>query len=120
MFAGHTNFGKMPIEVANEMMVLPRKKPRIHRKQTDPMFAIAREYHADIEGIRHLFNTRLLKASFAYFFSPTFALKVAFTDLCEIKARSTPEGLAPVARVFDEAKAITNPYMRAISSILPE
>ncbi|KAJ7135312.1 RNA dependent RNA polymerase-domain-containing protein [Mycena filopes] len=54
-----------------------------------------------------------VKASCAYEKKEDFGFAVAFTALCEIKARATPGGIAPSSRMFDELKTISGAAARA-------
>ncbi|KAJ7045206.1 RNA dependent RNA polymerase-domain-containing protein [Mycena alexandri] len=54
----------------------------------------------------------LVKASYAYQRKEEFGFEVAFTTLCEIKARATG-GIAPDCRSFDELKTISGAASRA-------
>lgn len=55
----------------------------------------------------------LVKASYAYKTKEEFGFEVAFSTLCEIKARATRDGMAPNCRIFDELKTISGAASRA-------
>ncbi|KAF9535602.1 RNA dependent RNA polymerase-domain-containing protein [Crepidotus variabilis] len=84
-------------------------------KQDDLMLECARKYAEPIEGLELIQNVEELKASYTYQKKPGLAFSVAFNELCRLKASAAPGGIAPSARVFDEARSTSSSYLRALA-----
>ncbi|KAF5385050.1 hypothetical protein D9615_001000 [Tricholomella constricta] len=94
-----------------------KKQKKDFPRETDGMLEASRLFNEDVESIVFFQNVREIKASYAYDLDSNFAFCVAFRDLCAIKARSSPGGLAPVTRAFDEAKSIPSGYVKAMARV---
>jgi hypothetical protein len=93
----------------------PEKKQKRRKDQKDPMLVVAHMFAEAVEGVFLIPNIDEVKASYAYHVSPVFAFAVAFRDLCLIKARASPGGIAPSIRAFDEAKTVSTSFLRAVT-----
>lgn len=94
------------------------KKRSRSAKKDDPMAVATRKFAEDIPGIEMTPNVEEIKASYSYVLSSPphhFAFQMAFRDLCMIKAKSSPGGIAPVIRTFDEVKSFSGSCMRALA-----
>lgn len=93
-----------------------KKGFQIKSDQEDLTLKAAREYAEPIENILLTRNVEEVKASYAYRLNINFAFSVAFNELCLIKARASPEGIAPSLRIFDEGKSFTPSFLRTLLS----
>lgn len=92
----------------------PKKKQKRPKDQKDPMLVASQMFAEAVDGVFSIPNIDEVKASYAYHESPTFAFAVAFRELCLIKARASPGGIAPSIRAFDESKTVLTSYLRAV------
>ena len=95
----------------------PQKKPKRRQDQKDPMVNASRMFAEEVEKVNLIPNIKEVKASYAYHLAPKFAFAMAFQDLCLIKARASPSGIAPSTRSFDEAKTVSSKYLRAVARV---
>ena len=95
----------------------PQKKPKRRQDQKDPMANASRMFAEEVENVNLIPNIKEVKASYAYHLAPKFAFEMAFQDLCLIKARASPGGIAPSTRNFDEAKTVSSKYLRAVARV---
>ncbi|TFK66173.1 hypothetical protein BDN72DRAFT_158598 [Pluteus cervinus] len=87
------------------------------KKSEDMFVEAARLFAEPVQGISRTQNVEEIKASYAHFKSTTFGYSVAFRDLCVIKAKANPGGIAPTIRIFDEAKALSHTSLKALTKV---
>ncbi|KAG6878032.1 hypothetical protein C0993_000572 [Termitomyces sp. T159_Od127] len=96
----------------------PTKKPRgkkSYQRKSDPMTHVYELYDRQVDDVFFFQNVDEIKASFAYQLDLRFGFDVAFRELCIMKAKASPQGIAPTTRSFDEAKAISSTYVKAVT-----
>ncbi|KAG6907475.1 hypothetical protein DXG01_008811 [Tephrocybe rancida] len=101
--------------------VTPSKKSakaKSHQRgKPDPKAQACDKYDDEVKDIVFFQNIEAIKASYAYKLDPGFGFTVAFRDLCTIKASTSPHGIAPTIRSFDEAKHIPSTYIKAVDRL---
>ena len=89
-----------------------KKKKKRSKEQKDSMLLASHLFSQQVAETDLIPNIDEVKASYAYKSSPTFGFTVAFRELCLIKAKAS--GIAPIVRLFDEAKSLSSKYIRAV------
>ncbi|KAF4611719.1 hypothetical protein D9613_004267 [Agrocybe pediades] len=89
-----------------------KKAKKLSREE--PMAECAAAYAKPVRDVYLTPNIDEVKAAVAYMEHPGFAYTVAFGELCRIKAAACSGGLAPSLRIFDEAKSMSAPFLRAL------
>ncbi|KAG7451867.1 uncharacterized protein BT62DRAFT_881368 [Guyanagaster necrorhizus] len=117
----HSEYRMIKWPSASSFCVGKRNKAK---EGEDPARRVAALYASEVPGI-FLMSARevaWVKASFAYKemskYNENFAFKVAFKDLCAIKAHESSDGAAAVTRALDEMKSISTAARRLVAADL--
>ncbi|KAG6878945.1 hypothetical protein C0992_006382 [Termitomyces sp. T32_za158] len=105
----------MHAESASPSKKSTSKAKTFKKRKSDPMARVYELYDRQVKDVFFFQNVNDIKASFAYQLSSRFGFDVAFRELCTMKAKASPYGIAPTTRSFDEAKAIPSTYVRAVT-----